>query len=104
MHEEYLTNLYNRLLEHRYRYYILCEPALSDAEYDYLEKFYNDEANKACVKQMDMVDFDINDPLAIEAAKRVDSKTDYYSLWLAEMKPVWDKLGRAAKDVKNGKK
>ena len=93
----YLENLYNKLLEHRYRYYVLNHGVLSDFEYDWIEKEYNRMASEHGVKLMEMVDFNPNDPLAIEAKKRVDSDTDSYSLWEKEMRPIWDKLGMTKK-------
>lgn len=91
---QYLDQLYNRLLEHRYRYYILADPVLDDWLYDWIEKHYNAMANETGVKPMDMVDFDIDSPGAKEAAHRVDNNQDYHSLWVAEMQPVWERLGR----------
>lgn len=95
---EYLGKLYDRLLEHRYRYYVLDDPALSDFVYDYMEKEYNRLAQEHGVKLMDMVDFDPDDPLAAEAKNRVDSETDYHSMWEKSMFFVWSRLGRARKD------
>jgi hypothetical protein len=92
------------LLEHRYRYYVLAQPVVEDWHYDYLEKEYNRMAEAAGVKLMEMVDFDPEDPLAIEAKNRVDSKTDYYSLWEKDMIPVWEKLGKSRKQEKQEKK
>lgn len=102
---KYLEELYNRLLEHRYRYYILFDPVIGDWEHDWIEKEYNRMAQEAGIKLMEMVDFNYNDPLAIKAKNRVDNKTDYYSLWEKEMLPVWEKLGRSRKhkrEIKNG--
>lgn len=90
---EYLDRLYDRLLEHRYRYYILSHPVIEDWLYDHVEKYYNELAASNNVRQMDMVDFDVKDPRAQAAALRVNSGKDYYSIWEAEMKPVWNKLG-----------
>ncbi len=100
---EYLDQFYGRLLEHRYRYYILDHPVLNDFEYDWLEREYNRLASEAGLKLMEMVDFNSNDPLAIEAKKRVDSGTDYHSLWKKEMAPVWAKLGKTHKQQKSDK-
>lgn len=104
---EYLDKLYNRLIEHRYRYYVLDDPELLDAEYDYLEKYYNHLADKYNKKRMEMVDFDFKDPHAILAKTLVDNKEDNYSLWEKEMQPVWDVLGKPKKwinkeEQKNG--
>ncbi len=90
----YLDEFYGRLLEHRYRYYRLDAPVIADFEYDFIEREYNRLAKESGAKLMEMVDFDLNDPLAIEAGKRVDSGTDFYSLWEKEMKPVWDRIGK----------
>jgi NAD-dependent DNA ligase len=91
--QEYLVKLYNRLLEHRYRYYVLHDPALEDSVYDWMEKYYNNLAQEHGMMLMDMVDFDFNHPLALQAGKRVDNRQDSYSLWEDDMKPVWKKLG-----------
>lgn len=90
---EYLDKLYNRLLEHRYRYYVLHDPALEDSIYDWMEKYYNKLAGENGAKIMDMIDFDSNDPLAIAAGERVKNVKDCYGLWECEMKLVWKKLG-----------
>lgn len=100
---QYLNDFYNRLLEHRYRYYILDNPVLNDFEYDWLEREYNKLASQAGVKLMEMVDFNLNDPLAIEAGNRVEAGTDYHSLWEKEMEPVWTKLGKTNKQQKADK-
>lgn len=105
-HLNYLNRLYGRLLEHRYRYYVLHEPVLDDFLYDYIEKEYNRLAAEAGIKLMEMVDFNPNDLLAIEAKNRVDAGTDYHSLWEKEMVPVWEKLGRPRNEDRgsNGRK
>lgn len=90
---QYLENFYNRLLEHRYRYYVLADPVLGDWLYDWLETHYNALAQQHGAKPMDMVDFNIDAPGANEAAYRVDNKQDYYSLWETTMLPVWERLG-----------
>jgi NAD-dependent DNA ligase len=92
--EQYLNDLYDRLLENRYQYYVLADPVLEDWLYDWIERYYNDLALKHGSKIMDMVDFDLKCPRAQAAAKRVDAKQDHHSLWELSMKPVWDKLGR----------
>ena len=97
---DYLDKLYNRLLEHRYRYYVLDAAVLEDFVYDFIEREYNRLALESGVKQMEMVDFDFKDLLAIEAKNRVDTETDYHSLWLKSMRPVWEKLGLPAKKQK----
>lgn len=90
---QYLEGVYQRLLEHRYRYYVLNDAAISDFEYDWIEKFYNQQAAIAGIRQMEMVDFDPKDIEAVAAGKRVDAGTDGHSLWLATMFPVWEVLG-----------
>ena len=96
----YLNNLYDRLLEHRYRYYVLNDPVLADWEYDWMEKYYNGLAEIHGGRIMKMVDFDPNDPLAIAAGERVKSGTDGYSTWEKSMKEVWDRLGKSRKQLK----
>lgn len=96
---DYLIKLYDRLLENRYRYYILDAAILDDWIYDLIEKEYNELVAKFGGKPMDMVGFDLNDPLAIAAKQRVDSDTDYHSLCEKEMQAVWDRLGRPRKYV-----
>jgi hypothetical protein len=97
----YLDQLYGRLLEHRYRYYVLDAPVLEDWLYDLVEKEYDSIAKGAGVKLMEMVDFDPSDGLAIEAKTRVDNGTDSYSVWENSMLPIWAKIGRSRKDRKN---
>ncbi len=96
-HISYLERVYNRLLEHRYRYYVLDSPVLEDFEYDYIEKECNRMAQEAGVKLMEMVDFDPKDQLAVEAQNRVNNGTDYYSLWVEEMTPIWNRIGKPKK-------
>ena len=98
--QEYLVAYYGRLLENRYRYYMLDAPVLEDAIYDYIERDYNALAEKHGAKVMKMVDFDFEDPLAIEAGKRVDAGTDSHSLWIKEMQPIWDRIGKPSKEQK----
>jgi hypothetical protein len=100
---EYLNKVYNRLLEHRYHYYVLHDPILEDWLYDWMEKYYNKMAEEVGGKIMKMVDFDPNDATAILAKERVDSSTDDYSIWEKEMKPVWDRLGKTRKEVRKEK-
>jgi hypothetical protein len=90
----------SRLLEHRYRYYVLDEPVVQDSEYDHLERYYKRLATELNLPDTtaDMVDYDLSRLDAQEAKARVDSKTDNHSLWIAAMTPVWDKLGPPAKD------
>lgn len=90
----YLNRLYQDILEHRYRYYVLAKPVLEDFVYDFVEKFYNKEAQENGIRLMEMVDFDFKDPEAIEAGKRVDAATDKYSEWEKSMNDTWARLGR----------
>ena len=104
--EERLTHfeqLGSRLLEHRYRYYILDEPVIQDSEYDYLERYYKLLANELGLPDtaINMVDYDLSRLDAQEAKVRVDSKQDHHSLWIAEMRPIWEELGSPAKERKN---
>lgn len=84
----------NRILEHRYRYYILNENVISDFEYDYLERYYKEIASKLNLPDtaLDMVGFDITKPGAFEAKQRVDNNQDNYSLWIVSMKPIWERI------------
>lgn len=93
----YWQKLQNVVLEHRYRYYVLDHPIISDMEYDFVEREYE----KACaiegVKSILIdsgVGFDLKNPEYAKAKFRVDSNQDNYSLWEKEMMPIWDKLGR----------
>lgn len=96
----YLAEVYKRILEHRYRYYVQNDNVLSDTEYDFLEKYYNQLAPVHGVRLMEMVDFDFKDPEAIAAGERVKAGTDHYSIWLKEMAPVWARLGKTNKQRK----
>lgn len=99
----YLDLLYNRLLEHRYRYEVLHDPILEDWEYCWMERYHNELAETAGSKIMKMVGWDPNDPLALAAKERVDSGQDSHSLWEKGMKEVWDRLGKTRKEVKRDK-
>jgi hypothetical protein len=84
------------MLEHRYRYYMLADPVLTDWEYDVLERRYEAECTKAGVESILIkygVDFQSDHPNYGLAKWRVDYGQDYHSLWLKEMQPVWDRLG-----------
>lgn len=99
----YFVSLGERLLEHRYRYYGLDSPVIEDYEYDYIERYYESTAMALGLEPTasNMVDFDLKRADAQAAKARVDSCTDHYSLWLAEMKPVWEQLGPPAKAHKS---
>lgn len=94
---EYVLKIEARLLEHRYRYYVLDHPVLSDFEYDYLERYYLNlcnQFNHSSILDQFGVGWNENLEQAMIAKQRVDSNTDYHSLWEQSMQPVWDKLGR----------
>lgn len=93
----YHDKLTKRILSHRYRYYVLNHPVISDHEYDYLERFYNDYCNDNDLINYleDTVGWSASHYKAKEIAFEVDNDLDDYSLWLKEMKPVWTKLGRS---------
>jgi hypothetical protein len=96
MEKKYVELLEERLLEHRYRYYVLDAPVLADSEYDLIEKIYNTECEKEGHTNIMVehgVDFDMEAPGHKDAANRVNNNMDFHSSWLAEMKPVWDRLG-----------
>lgn len=89
--------LEERILEHRYRYYVLDHPVLTDFEYDWFEKFYITECIKVGAENILIhsgVGYSDSHPEYIAAADRVKNNTDYYSLREIEMKHIWDKLGR----------
>ncbi len=93
---EYYKLLEARVLEHRYRYYVLDAPVLLDFEYDFLERTYIAECYKAGqspVTDTDGIGWSDIQPDYVAAKLRVDNGTDYYSLWLKDMKPVWLRLG-----------
>lgn len=92
---EYLEALGDRLLSHRYRYYVLDDPELVDYEYDYLETYYEKLCAENGVKSVivDMVGYDMNVLKAKEAAKAVEAWQDYYSVWLDGMFPTWRRIG-----------
>lgn len=64
----------HRLLEHRYRYYILDAPILADWVYDYIERYYECVAQDMGLPAIasNMVDFDLSRVDAQEAKARVD--------------------------------
>lgn len=92
----YFKNLGDRILENRYRYYVLDKPVLTDWVYDGLEYWYSELASiiKVKPKICDMVGFDYDFVGAKQAAQRVDDEDDYHSSWLKEMEPVWERLGK----------
>lgn len=94
--EKHFDEIGQRILEHRYRYYVQDHPVLDDQEYDWLERYYELMATTLGVHNADsdMVGFDAAKPRCCEAAVRVQAGTDYYSLWVTEMQPIWDRCGR----------
>lgn len=96
INKPYYLILQDRILEHRYRYYRLDHPVISDMEYDFLEKLYESECKKANVESIlkeHGVDFKDDHPEFIAAKERVETRTDEFSLWELQMKPIWDKIG-----------
>lgn len=61
------------LLEHKYRYYILNNPQISDHEFDQLESEYRNLAEQLELipSASDMVDFNMTRPACIHAAIKV---------------------------------
>lgn len=64
MEKERLNKLSWVLLEHKFRYYILCAPIIEDYEYDMLEKEYETLCDKLKTPNSvsNMVDFDTSRP------------------------------------------
>ena len=83
---DHLLNLEERILEHRYRYYILDAPVIPDTHYDYLERYYVNVCSLLGVEPTvtNMVDYNHGYPGAKEAAERVLAGLDNYSLNLKE--------------------
>lgn len=95
--KSYLDTIEDRLLEARYRYYILDQPTLSDFEYDYLERYYEDlcsEEGVSSILKLNGVGFDTSNKAYQAAMDRVNAGMDWHSLWEKEMKLVWDRLGK----------
>lgn len=65
-----------RLLEHRFRYYKMDDPSVSDGEYDRLEREYLALANKLGLpaSACDMVDYDMRRPSCQLVADRVQGR------------------------------
>jgi hypothetical protein len=82
----YLERLGQRILCHRYRYYVQAKPVIEDYEYDWLEKHYE----RLCAEQgvpavtANLVGFDPSRPDCAEAARLVDAGEDDYSVWARE--------------------
>lgn len=93
---KYYTDLGNRCQEHRYRYYALDDSVISDFEYDYMEKMYKAVSREMNLKDVaiDMVDWDITKPGALETKRRMLLGIDYYSMHRNELELVWKKLGK----------
>jgi len=96
---DYLRKLEDRLLEHRYRYYVQDDPVLDDAHYDHLEKTYEYVCSLALATSITkyFVDWNPKCPGAAEAEQRVLNETDHHSLWIKDMQPIWDLLGKPSK-------
>ena len=104
--EQHIKDVGERLLQHRYRYYILDQPVLEDWVYDHLERYYEMIAKDVGIEATasNMVDFDLKRQDAQDAKTRVDNDQDYHSKWELEMKPVWEKLGKSRKQREDDKK
>lgn len=70
---DYFHVLGIRLLCHRYRYYVLDSPIVSDNEYDYLERHYEMVAKELNEHPWasDMVGYDFTKPHTKEAEEQV---------------------------------
>lgn len=92
---QYYIDLGNRLLEHRYRYYIQDNPVLEDWIYDFIERMYKAVSSELNLKDIaiDMVDFDYTKPGAQEAANRVLEGVDHYSVNEERLKGIWKRIG-----------
>lgn len=91
---EYCHKLGARVLDHRYRYYILHDAVLSDADYDYLERVYEDICKELGISSVVGVDFNLELEVNKQAKFRVDNKLNSYSQWESDMIGVWIKLGQ----------
>ena len=90
--------LAGRVLENRYRYYVQDDTVLTDAEYDDLEKHYLYVCELLGVESpIRFVDWQPSNPGAMEAEQRVLNGTDTHSMWIKEMQPIWDRLGKPSK-------
>lgn len=90
----YFCRLGERLLDHRYRYYVLDHPMIEDWIYDQTERFYEAVAvDLELAPVTNMVGFDLNRKECQAAKNRVDLSLDGYSLWYAEVLKVWRLLG-----------
>ncbi len=97
MSTPYYKKLEKALLEHRYRYYKLDHPVISDFEYDFIERTYEAACREAGVQSILKeygVDFQDNHPDYQAAKFRVDNNLDRYSLWELMMAKTWERLGR----------
>lgn len=100
---QHAQDVYERILEHRYRYYIKDEAVISDGEYDYLERYCKviwDAVGLVC-PLFEMVDFKMTHPACAAAARRVELGMDSYNEWLEEMKPTWERVGMPKKSVES---
>lgn len=73
---EAFLNLTKKLLQHKYRYYILCRPTITDYEYDMLEsKWVMDgiSLGENMENYKNWVEFDEQHPLAKDAVLELES-------------------------------
>lgn len=96
---DYISCLESVILENRYRYYVQDDPVLEDSEYDYLEKTYEYVCQLVGAKSISSQFVDWNPKIkgALEAEQRVLNGQDAHSLWIKEMQPVWDRIGKPSK-------
>lgn len=96
---DYIQELGSRVLSHRYRYYELDDPEISDYEYDYIETYYEKLCAEAGIPSVlaDMVGFDYSAPGATEVARAVETNQDHYSRWIGRLFTVWCLLGQPNK-------
>ncbi len=93
---QYYQDLGNRLQEHRYRYYGLDDPVIEDYEYDHIERVYKEVSRNLSLKDVaiDMVDWDVTKPGALESKRRVQLRVDYYSIERKRIEAIWKKIGK----------
>lgn len=91
----YHTTLGERVLDHRYRYYVLDNPVLEDWEYDKLERLYKLVSKTLGLPDVsaDMVGFDLSRKDARAAKSRVDADMDDYSVHQEALHEVWARIG-----------
>lgn len=74
--QAYHAKVGHNLLRHRYWYYALDKPLLSDFEYDLLERFYDELSRQLSLPPVHdkMVGFDPQAPGAMAAKESVDNE------------------------------